>query len=69
MKSLARKPLTYLLFILVVVALMACQSRAPTTTPAPTPTASDYFNTAWDDRAIFRPGLIEAEQEVLARDQ
>ncbi len=39
----------------------------PTATSVPTPTAPQPFDTAWDDRAIFRPGLIDAEQEVLAR--
>ncbi|MBC8248145.1 MAG: hypothetical protein H8E90_00575, partial [Anaerolineales bacterium] len=44
---------------------MACKSSAPTSTPAPTPVAPDPFDTAWDDRAIFREGLVDAEQEVL----
>lgn len=65
MKPLSRKTATYLMFTLVVVSLVACQSSAPTPAPAPMPTASDYLDTAWDDRAIFRPGLIEAEQEAL----
>ncbi len=47
--------------------LVACQSSTPTNTPIPTPVASDPFNTAWDDRAVFRPGLIDAEREVVAR--
>jgi aminopeptidase N len=67
MKSLTRKTLTYLMFTLVVVSLVACQSGEPTSTPVPTPTALQPFDTAWDDRAVFRPGLIGAEQEVLNR--
>jgi len=65
MKSLTRKPLTYLLFILVVVSLVACQSSAPASTP--TPIAPDPFETSWDDRTIFRDGLIGTEQETLDR--
>ncbi len=39
----------------------------PRDTSVPTPTASQPFDTVWDDRVIFRPGLIGAEQEVLDR--
>ena len=39
----------------------------PTATSAPTPTAPQPLDTTWDDRAIFRDGLIDAEQEALDR--
>jgi aminopeptidase N len=35
--------------------------------PSPTRTASPLFDVAWDDRAIFREGLIDAERAVLDR--
>ena len=35
--------------------------------PAPDLTRSDIFDIAWDDRSIFRQGLIEADREVLDR--
>ena len=39
----------------------------PKDTAVPTPTAPQPFDTAWDDRTIFRPGLIGAEQDALDR--
>ena len=39
----------------------------PTATATPVPPTATPVDTAWDNRAIFRPGLIEAEQEVLDR--
>ncbi len=65
MKSLTRKTCTHLILTLVTISLMACQSSAPASTP--TPIAADPFETSWDDRTIFRAGLIDAEQEVLDR--
>lgn len=65
--------------VMIVLTLIAGCGRAdppatpipPTATsvptPIPTPTAPQPFDTTWDDRAIFRPGLIDAEREVLAR--
>ena len=65
MRSLTQKTPASLLLTLVIALLVACQSSVPTSTP--TPTAHVPFDIAWDDRAIFRQGLIEAEQEVLDR--
>ncbi len=59
--------------MVVLILIVGCgraeptPSPAPTSTPASTPTASDNLDTAWDDRAIFRSGLIDTEQEVLGR--
>ncbi len=39
----------------------------PTATSTPVPPTATPADTAWDDRAVFRQGLIEAEQEVLDR--
>jgi hypothetical protein len=95
------KILTHLIFILVIVSPVACQSSPttisptiesaatetstattpakatepivdPPSTPTPTPLVSTdpsphLFDTAWDDRTLFRPGLIDSEQEVLDR--
>ena len=70
-----RMPSRAIVTMMIVLILVAgCTSTEPTATPAqptatsvPTPTASQPFDTTWDDRAIFREGLIEAEQEVLDR--
>ena len=59
---------------LVLILIAGCgkaQSTAtpipPTDTPVPpTPTATPV-DTAWDNRAVFRQGLIAAEQEALDR--
>jgi len=65
--------------VMIVLTLVAgCGKAEPTATPVPPtatsvptlvpmPTAPHPFDTAWDDRAIFREGLIDAEQEVLDR--
>ena len=46
--------------------LVSCSVLVPrlTATPASTP-APDVFNTPWEDRAIFRGGLVTSEQGVL----
>jgi len=52
--------------LMIVLALIAgCGKAKPAATPVP-PTATPV-DTAWDDRAVFRQGLIDAEQEVLDR--
>jgi aminopeptidase N len=66
MKSVT-KILTRLIFPLAVVALLACPSCTPASTPIPTRVAPHPFDVAWDDRAIFREGLTEAAQEALDR--
>ena len=71
MKSL--KSFTYLIFAVSIASLVACQSGAPakatrppsTATPAAPPAASYQFDANWDNRAVFRKGLIGAEQAVL----
>ena len=50
---------------IVLILIAGCGKAEPTATPVP-PTATPV-DTAWDDRAIFRPGLIDAEQETLDR--
>jgi aminopeptidase N len=40
-------------------------SGDPTSAPVPTRDPSPQLGPAWDDRAVFRQGLIGAEQEVL----
>jgi aminopeptidase N len=50
---------TILVTLLIIVAITACD------TSPPSQTASHPFDMAWDDRAIFREGLIDAEQAVL----
>jgi aminopeptidase N len=52
---------TILAFLLILIAISACD------TPLRRRTVSHPFDIAWDDRAIFRKGLTEAEQVVLDR--
>jgi hypothetical protein len=67
-----------LLFALMVVSVVACRQNVPQVTPAkptainePPPAATaassvrQPFDGKWDDRAVFRTGLIQAEQKVL----
>ena len=59
--------------IICVLAILllasACGQEDPTAMPGPTPapTAPHPFDTVWDGRAVFRQGLIDAEQQVLDR--
>ncbi len=48
-------------------ALPAERTVVSVPSPVPTRVASHLFDIAWDDRTIFREGLIETEQEVLDR--
>ncbi|OQY20514.1 MAG: hypothetical protein B6I35_10425 [Anaerolineaceae bacterium 4572_32.2] len=47
----------------LILSLTACAISAGD--PTPTRIAPHPFDVAWDDRAIFREGLIEAEQPIL----
>ena len=79
MKHLAQA-LARLLFASAMVSLIACSRNVPqvtTTTPtatreppsAPTsaPSVRQPFDGKWDDRAVFRAGLVKDEQKVLDR--
>jgi len=50
---------SFLSFSLLAV---SCASPTPTATPPPTP---DPFATPWDDRAIFKAGLVPSAQAAL----
>lgn len=83
MKSLTMRIPIDLMFAFVVVSLVACQPNVPTVTPiskatetiaaesTPAPAAASYAcqapDTDWNDRTIFRSGLIKAGQEALER--
>lgn len=41
------------------------EDPTPTLMPTSAPAASDLLDIAWDDRAIFREGLIDAEADAL----
>jgi len=56
------KAFTLLALLTTLLGLTACSSKA-----APARTASYPFDMAWNDRALFREGLINAEQTVLDR--
>ena len=58
--------------ILVLLSLIACgipeRLRDPSERATiPTRVAPDPFDTAWDDRSVYREGLVSGEQEVLDR--
>jgi len=42
--------------------LVSCSVLTPTATPPP---GSDPLETPWEDRSIFKPGLVASEQSVL----
>lgn len=54
------KIFTLLALLAMLLGMAACGEKA-----APTRIASHLFDMDWDDRAIFREGLINAEQGVL----
>ena len=45
-------------FLLTLVSVAACQSE-------PALVAGELSEVAWDDRSLFREGLISSEQNVL----
>ena len=45
--------------------LHGCSMPQPTTTPTAT-VGADILDTPWDDRSIFKSGLVSAEQSVLS---
>ena len=59
MKKLLVSFLTFNLF------LTSCSILRPTPTPPPTETLPDPLQTPWDDRSIFKNGLVTSEQPVL----
>jgi hypothetical protein len=42
--------------------LVSCSAPIQTNTPSPT---TDPFNTSWDDRSIYKSGLVESAQPLL----
>jgi len=62
------------LLTLLLALLLACQASEspaervvtpPPTEPQPRPTALDPFALLWDDRGVFRSGLISSQQDIL----
>ena len=57
--------------VMLILSLAGCSQPAKAPTPTPTlisasaPAVSDLLGIAWDDRAIFREGLIDAEMGEL----
>ena len=52
----------YSSFLCLCLLLISCSVLTPTTTPPPGP---DPLSTPWEDRSIFKPGLVASEQSVL----
>ncbi len=61
------KAIAAMMIALILTAGCVATEPAATPVPSPIPTVPHPFDTAWDDRAVFRAGLIEAEQEALDR--
>jgi hypothetical protein len=53
----------FLSFLSLCLLGISCSIFTPSASP--TPPASDPFQTPWDDRSIFKPGLVASEQTVL----
>ena len=54
-----------LLFISLGWLLTSCSIPRPGTGTTATPAGPDLFDTAWEDRSIFKSGLVASEQSVL----
>ena len=53
-------------FIALSTVLISCTVPPPTTISTPTATsAPDLFDTPWEDRSLFKSGLVKSEQSVL----
>jgi len=57
----------FISFLGLSLILVACAAPTSTATPSPTAThAPDIFDTPWDDRSLFKSGLIQSEQSILS---
>jgi aminopeptidase N len=53
-------------FFAMSMVLISCTVPAPTVTSTPTTTpVPDLFDTPWEDRSLFKSGLVASEQSVL----
>jgi Peptidase family M1 domain len=55
----------FLLFISLHLLLVSCSILRPGTETATTTAEPDLFDTPWEDRSIFKSGLVASEQPVL----
>lgn len=51
--------------LLVMIALVACQTAVPASTSEPPQKVQDFFNAAWGERDVFRANLVPSEQGIL----
>ncbi|HEX9333787.1 MAG TPA: M1 family metallopeptidase [Anaerolineales bacterium] len=51
-------------FLSLSLILVSCSLPQPKISPTSTP-STDIFNTPWDDRSLFKTGLVASEQSVL----
>ncbi len=52
-------------FLSLSLILVSCSLFQPTATPPTAAPKADPMSTPWDDRSIFKNGLVESEQHVL----
>ena len=53
-------------FFAMSMVLISCAVPLPTVTSTPTTTpVPDLFDTPWEDRSLFKSGLVASEQSVL----
>jgi hypothetical protein len=57
----------YVLFLVFAVVLVSCSVPPPPVAPATVTVTSspDLFDTPWEDRSLFKSGLVSSEQSVL----
>ena len=61
-----KHPALILIFTGIGLLLVACQTAETIITPAPTHVSPALNDISWDDRSLFRAGLIRSAQDVLA---
>lgn len=53
-------------FLVLNFVIVSCTVPRPTATPTATPVSeSDVFDIPWEDRAVFKAGLVSSEQSIL----
>lgn len=51
-------------FLSLGLILISCSIFRPTATPTPTPKDEDLFDTPWEERSVFKSGLVKSAQSA-----